>query len=263
MTQATDQSQALAGRNVVVTRPAHQAEHLAELIRRHGGKPILFPVLEIADIQDLRPLHVLIDRLDLFDVAIFISPNAVNKAINLIKARRTLPAKLKIVAIGKGSSKELERFGITDVIAPAARFDSENLLALPQMLDITGKHVVIFRGEGGREMLGDTLVSRGATVEYAECYRRSKPDANATQLLHHWARGDLDAITVTSSEGLRNLYDMVGKLGQQWLKTTPLFVLHERIAEAARELGLEQVIVTPPGDEAMLQAIMEWFSRKS
>jgi len=252
-------SATLDGRGVLVTRPAHQAAHLAELISAAAGKPVLFPVLEILDAADLQPLYALIDRLDSFDLAIFISPNAVNKAMNLIKSRRELPATLKIAAIGRGSSKELKPFGVTDIIAPSARFDSENLLEMPQLQNVAGRRIVIFRGDGGREVLGDTLAARGASVEYAECYRRSRPDASAGGLLRQWSRNEINAVTVTSSEGLRNLYDMLGKLGRQWLKTTPLFVPHQRILEVARELGLEQGVVTTAGDEGLVQGMIEWF----
>lgn len=252
-------SATLDGRGVLVTRPAHQAAHLAELIIAAAGKPVLFPVLEILDAADLQPLYALIDRLDSFDLAIFISPNAVNKAMNLIKSRRELPATLKIAAIGRGSSKELKHFGVTDIIAPSARFDSENLLEMPQLQNVAGRRIVIFRGDGGREVLGDTLAARGASVEYAECYRRSRPNASAGGLLRQWSRNEINAVTVTSSEGLRNLYDMLGKLGRQWLKTTPLFVPHQRILEVARELGLEQGVVTMAGDEGLVQGMIEWF----
>lgn len=255
-------TQPLGGRGVLVTRPAQQAQHLAELVRREGGKPILFPLLQIVDATDMGHLNALIDRLDEFDLAIFISPNAVDKAMNLIKARRDLPAHLKIATIGRGSSNELKHFGISEVIAPPLKFDSEGLLELPEMHDVAGKRVVIFRGEGGRELLGDTLTARGAMLEYAECYRRAKPDADAAGLLHLWARGELDAVTVTSAESLRNLYDMVGKLGREWLRKTPVFVPHEKIAQVARELGLAEVVVTPSGDEAMVQGLVAWFESK-
>lgn len=252
-------SASLDGRGVLVTRPAHQTEHLAELIVAAAGKPVLFPVLEILDADDLQPLYALIDRLDSVDMAIFISPNAVNKAMNLIKSRRELPATLKIAAIGRGSSKELKHFGITDIIAPTTRFDSENLLEMPQLQDVADQRIVIFRGDGGREVLGDTLAARGASIEYAECYRRSRPNASAGGLLRQWSRNEINAVTVTSAEGLRNLYDMLGKLGRQWLKTTPVFVPHPRILEVARELGLECAVATPAGDEGLVQGMIEWF----
>ena len=253
----------LAGLGILVTRPAHQSEHLANLIRQAGGNPILFPALEIVDIPDLQPLNALIDRLDQFDLAIFISPNAVNKAMNLIRARRKLPASLQIAAIGKGSAKVLAQYGVKNVITPKQRFDSEALLELPELQAVTDKRIVIFRGDGGRELLGDELSRRGAQLEYAECYRRQKPQADNGKLLYLWARNELHAITVTSSEVLHNLFDLVGKLGQQWLKKTPVFVPHERIAEAAREMGLQQVFVTEVGDEAMVAGILAWQKNKA
>lgn len=252
----------LNGKGILVTRPAHQAAELAERIVAANGKPVMFPVLEILDTADLAPLYALIDRLDEVDMAIFISPNAVNKAMNLIKSRRELPRHLQIAAIGRGSSRELKHFGIDRIIAPTARFDSENLLEMPELQDVAGKHIVIFRGDGGREVLGDTLAARGAKIEYAECYRRSRPDVNAGNLLRQWSRNEINAVTITSSEGLRNLYDMLGKLGRQWLKSTPVFVPHERILGVAQELGLEHGILTESGDEGLIAGMTEWFAEQ-
>lgn len=250
----------LNGKGILVTRPAHQAAELATQISAANGKPVIFPVLEILDTADLAPLYDLIDRLDAVDMAIFISPNAVNKAMNLIKSRRTIPATLQIAAIGRGSSRELKHFGIAKIIAPTARFDSENLLEMPELQDVAGKRIVIFRGDGGRELLGDTLTQRGALIEYAECYRRSRPDVNAGNLLRQWSRNEINAVTITSSEGLRNLYDMLGKLGRQWLKTTPVFVPHERILDVAQELGLEYAVLTDAGDDGLIAGMSTWFA---
>jgi uroporphyrinogen-III synthase len=252
----------LAGCGVVVTRPAHQAQHLMDLIAQAGGKPFLFPVLEIVEARDLAPFNNLVERLEQFDIAIFISPNAVSKAMNLIRARRGLPEHLMIAAIGKGSSRELSRLGVPDVVAPADNADSEALLTLPQMQQVAGKKIVIFRGEGGRELLGNELTARGAHIEYAECYRRHRPDSDARDLLYHWARNELDAIIVTSGEGLHNLYDMVGKLGRQWLKKTPVFVPHERLVEVAHSLGMAEVYGTGPGDEGLLEGVIEWYRNR-
>lgn len=263
MTGPSPDDKPLSGLNIVVTRPAHQAAHLASLITAAGGTPILFPVLAIADLPDLAPIHAVIDRLDEFDLAIFISPNAVAKAMNLIRARRALPRHLRIAAVGKGSARALKRLGVEKVIAPEGRFDSEALLALPELGPVQGQRVVIFRGEGGRELLAEELRRRGAVVEYAECYRRVRPDIDSGPLLHLWARGQLAAITVTSTESLHNLFDLVGRLGQQWLRDTPVFVPHERIAEAARSLGLARVFVTAPGDEGLVEGLIAWRKSES
>ncbi|KIO48801.1 uroporphyrinogen-III synthase [Nitrosospira sp. NpAV] len=249
----------LTGINILVTRPAHQADDLAARICLAGGNPVLFPVLEILDIGDQRPLLDLVARLDEFDLAIFISPNAVNKAMSLIQTKRSLPPTLKVAAVGQGTTRVLGNFGVNQVIAPAMRFDSEALLEMTELRQVQGKRIVIFRGDGGRELLGDGLLARGATLEYAECYRRVKPGTDAAPLLRAGARGEINAITITSSEGLRNLFDMVGEPGQVWLKKTPLFVSHERIAQTARKLGLDQVIRTAAGDEGLVQGLLEYF----
>jgi uroporphyrinogen-III synthase len=250
----------LGGRGIVVTRPAEQAGTLAELIRRAGGHALVFPVVEISDIPDLRALNAVLARLEEFDLAIFISPSAVDKAMNLVAARGGLPPRLRVATIGRGSVKALARFGVSTVIAPERRFDSEALLEMPALLEVGGKRIVIFRGEGGRELLAETLAARGAHVEYAECYRRTRPRADVSSLMRAWARRELHAIVVTSSEGMRHLFDMVGKLGQTWLQKTPVFVPHPRIAETARSLGVREVRLTGAGDEGIVAALADYFS---
>jgi len=249
----------LDGRSIVVTRPREQSLDLSASIKAAGGRAIQFPALTVVNAGDRRTLNALIDRLDQFDFAIFVSPTAVNRAMSLIRARRELPTGLRIAAIGKGSARELRRFDVGEVLTPEHRFDSEGLLALAEFADLKGRSIVIFRGQGGRELLGNVLMERGATIEYAECYRRVRPSGDGSVLLKAWARGEIDAITVTSAESLRNLFDMIGTLGRPFLRKTPLFVPHQRIAELARELGIATVVVTASGDAEMLADIIRYF----
>ena len=254
----------LQGINVLVTRPEHQCAFLAESIRKLGGNPVIFPVLEISDIKDQKPLLEIIQRLDTFDLAIFVSPNAVEKTIPLIRSHRgtldPLPVHMKIAAVGKGTARALKKYGIEEVITPENRFDSEALLEQSALQRVTGKHVVIFRGNGGRPLLGDTLIQRGALLEYAECYQRSKPDNDPSWLISNWSQNKINAVVITSSEGLQNLFDIIGLHGQQLLKITPVFTAHERIASKARKAGLETVVQTSgSGDQGILQGIQDFF----
>lgn len=251
----------LAGRGIVVTRPAQQSGPLAGRIGAAGGEAILFPVLEIIDTPDLQPLIDVIARLDDYQLAVFISPNAVVRAMKQVVARRQWPAAMRVAAIGKGSVRELERFGVSGVLAPERHFDSEHLLELPELQAVAGQRVVIFRGDGGRELLGDTLAARGARVDHVECYRRARPAADAAPLLQAWAGNRLNAVTITSSEGMRNLFAMVGPSGQPLLQQTPLFAPHPRIAAVARELGCRNVIESAPGDDGLMDALLRYFGR--
>lgn len=257
---ATRRQAPLAGRHIVVTRPAGQATHLAEALVELGAHPVLFPVLAIEDVPDAAPLLDVAIRLDRYDWAVFVSPNAVDKALAVVLAHRQWPARVRVATVGHSSEEALARHGIRDVVAPQERFDSEALLELPPLQDMAGKRVIVFRGDGGRDLFGDTMKARGAEVDYVVCYRRTKPALDAAPLLKLWSDGRLDALTVTSSEGLRNLYEMVGKLGQSWLKKTPTFVPHARIAEQARALGFTRVILTGPADAGLLAGLIEHLS---
>jgi uroporphyrinogen-III synthase len=250
----------LAGRGIVITRPRDRALGLTELVKVAGGRPIAFPTLEIVAVPASRALENLVDRLHTFDLVIFVSPTAARRGIELIRARRELPAPLPVAAIGKGSARELERLGLKHVIVPTGGTDSEALLALPQLQAMQGRSVIIFRGAGGRELLGATLAQRGASVEYAECYRRVRPQADVQGLLRAFSDGEIHAVTVTSAEALNNLFDLIGTPGRHWLCRTPLFAVHERIAGRARELGIVDVVVSGTGDDAMVAALIRYFA---
>ena len=255
---------ALVGRTVVVTRPAAQSAALAAAIEAAGGTALRFPLLEISPVEDVAPLEDIARRLDQFDFACFVSPNAVEHALGVVLRQRGWPEHLQAVAIGTSSEAALARHGIARVIAPRERFDSEALLALPALAAeaVTGRRAVIFRGDGGRELLGDTLVERGATVEYVTCYHRSRPAADAKQLVELARAGRLDALTLTSSEGVANLIDMLGADAAEVLAGTTLFVPHARIDQRARELGALNVVLTGAADAGLLAGLVSHFGKR-
>lgn len=250
----------LAGVAVLVTRPREQAEGLASAIQGRGGTAIFFPAIEIAPPTDPHVLAERIGRLAEFDFCIFISPTAVDQAWPRILARHgDWPRGHTLAAVGGGTLRSLQRYGARGVLVPEAGADSESLLALPELRDMTGKRVLIFRGEGGREVLADTLKRRGARVEYAECYRRVKPRVDPAPLLDLWRGGGIHAVVVTSREILTNLLELLGDAGLPLVRDTPMFTLHERIAAEARERGVVNVHVTLPGDTGLLAALVERY----
>lgn len=244
----------LAGLKIAVTRPRDQAAELVKRIERLGGMPLLFPLLEITPPADQDSLREQIARLQEADLAIFISPNAVSYGMAAIRAGGVLPPSLRIATVGQGSARALRDLGVDDVIVPVERSDSEALLALPEMQNVSGWRVAILRGDGGRELLGDTLKARGATVEYITCYRRSKSQFEAASLL----AAEPDAITATSSEALGHLWDMLEQPAKTRLAATPLFVPHARIAGLAQQQGWRHIILAEPGDDGMMAALIAW-----
>ena len=120
-----------------------------------------------------------------------------------------------------------------------------------------GKRVVIFRGDGGREELGATLSARGAHVDYVACYRRAPPASGAAGLHEAFREGRVDAVTITSSEGLDNLWALGDAAMRAAWRRCPTFVPHPRIAEHARAMGLS-VVETAGGDAGLLAGLLEW-----
>lgn len=249
----------LQGLHVVVTRPAHQANKLCDLIETHGGQAIRFPVLEIVPKIDSEFLQH-IQHLNDYQIALFISPNAVRHALPAIEAHGGLPPHIRIGAVGKATAAALTEQDYPVHIFPEEAFDSESLLALAALQDVRDKNIIIFRGVGGREHLADTLRKRGAQVCYAECYQRCKPKHDAQELLQRWAQHTLDIIIITSVEGLRNLMDMVGPDAGPRLFATPLVVVSERMVEEARQLGFKDTIIcaAKAGDQQVLDALLQW-----
>lgn len=247
----------LAGRTIVVTRPRAQADALAAAIRAAGGEPFVFPLLEIGPAPDPAPLAAAVARLADYALAVFISPNAVDYSLPAILARGPWPAALTPAAVGQGTVRALAARGIGGTVAPVERFDSEALLELPELQAdrVAGRRVAIFRGDGGRELLADTLRERGATVDCIPCYARSAPAAGAAPLLARWREAGIDAFTVSSSEGLRYLVDMLDGEWRVRLAATPVFVPHARIADNAAALGLARVVLTAPADAGIIEGL--------
>ena len=285
------ESGTLQGRGVLITRPQPLAARLATAVRAAGGTPIVFPTIEILPPPDPVAVQSVLARLHEFDFAVFISQNAVLQAERL--RRGPWPGGVRAAAVGAGTAAALRDAGIGPVIAPRDGGDSEALAALPEFRDLGGRSVVIFRGAGGRSWLRDTLAARGARVEYAECYVRGIPcqgagvptdrdagvptdqdagvptdqDAGVPQhpgvgtLLAKWRDGDVQAVVITSAEGLANLQVLLGEANHALLRATPVFVPHPRIAQSATAAGVARVIVTGPGDAGIVAGLTAYFRR--
>ena len=247
----------LAGLTILVTRPEHQAEPLCRLIETAGGQPLRLPALTILHTNDDLALSQRLSQLSDYQIAIFISPNAVTYGLDAIERCGGMVDSLLLAAVGKGSAHALHhRLGRKPDLVPQGSFDSEALLALGPLQHISGKRILIFRGVGGREHLADTLRQRRAIVDYAEVYRRATPPSPADG---GWL-DKTDIITLTSCEAIQNLVTMTPEAARAALFAKPLVVISQRCAEHARQLGFAQAIHISPqaSDEAMANTLIEW-----
>ncbi len=235
------------GRRLLVTRPARQAESLAEALRKAGHEPVLLPLIAIEPRQfpapDLAP----------GDLLIVVSPNAASHGLARLLP---LPAGVTVATVGKGTAREVRRLlGREPDVCPRARFDSEGLLAEPALQAVAGRRVFIVRGVGGREALAEGLAARGAEVHHLETYARV-PLPAAAELDRLLAGAALDAVLATSGEIIDRLVAETPPPRHPALLTLPLLVIHPRQAERAREHGFRRIISATDGsDGAIIDAL--------
>ena len=248
---------------VIITRPAAQAAGLAAAVAALGRTPVLLPLLEISPLPDQRPLQAVLAGLADYALVAFVSPNAIDAAFAHIAA---WPSGVALAVLGEGSRAALALHGVTDANARIASpgleagSDSESLLRALDLSTLAGKRVLIVRGESGRELMADGFAAAGAVVTTVAAYRRQVPAmcAELAAALHALLATPNDWI-VTSSEALRGLAALVAQLDpastvskmqqQRWI------VPHARIAETARALGLERIILSGSGDVRLLAAL--------
>lgn len=248
----------LAGLGIIVTRPARQAAGFAQKLAALGASPIVFPAIVILPPENRAALDAAHARLSDFELAFFVSANAVEYGV---PDPARWPVRIASFAPGPGTAAALAAVGIVDVQIPTTTFDSVGLLALPALADLSGRRVVLFRGEGGRDLLANTLRARGARVDEVPCYRRAAPSSGSAGLIEALRRGRAHALTVTSSEGLDNLWTIVGDEGRRLLATLPVFAPHPRIVQRARKLGLDAVEAAS-GDAGLIAGLLEWVAKR-
>lgn len=245
----------LEGLGVVVTRPLEPGRVLARALEARGARVFLFPALAIEDIAPTPELRAALDALPLAALAIFVSAHAVEKGLAVVRARGPWPAGVEVAAIGDATARALRNSGFERVISPAGRHDSEGLLETARLQAVRGENIIVFRGEGGREQMKETLEARGARVSYAQCYRRVRPAADAAPLIAAFDRGEVQAVSALSGETLENFVEMLGTEGERRLKAAALVVPHPAIGAHRAAARFARIMVCEPGADGLGSAL--------
>ncbi len=244
----------LTGLQILVTRPAIQADKLCARLAQLGGTVLHLPVLQIQPCEFVTPATN-------FDLLIFISTNAVQHGQAVLHAY----PEARLAAVGTATVQALQALGHQIDITPEHAANSESLLTHP-LLQSPPAHVMIVRGSGGRELLRDTLGARGSEVQVLEVYQRltAIPDADAYRAVQQQLFNDeLDIISITSVETLHALHNLLDDQSLQYARQCTLLLGSQRIASAARATGWsgECIIADSPEDNSMLTALTRWHTR--
>lgn len=249
----------LTGIGVLVTRPDHQAGHLCQLIEAEDGAAVRYPALAIRPRLDRAAVRAAVGPIDRYNLVVFVSANAVRFGADILGERRDLP----VAAIGQATAAALNAAGYRVSLMPAEGADSESLLALPQLAQMSGQRVLIVRGSGGMDLMREVMTARGALIQYAEVYTRepARPSAGLqAEIEQLWRQGGISAYTATSVELLEALVGIVTPRCRELMDSTALVTGSERVAAAAFRLGLGSplLLADSPEDVALIHALVRW-----
>ena len=267
--EASPNTRLLQGQVILNTRPAHQQGELTHLLQQEDARVIAFPVIDIQPIAIGAPQRRLADAVADYDILLFVSRNAVEGALRFIDCRRLNPS-VRLGVIGSATRAALaaafEAGGIDldDCMVAGEPYNSEALLQSQAMQQVEGKRVLILRGQQGRNLLGDELRRRGATVDYAEVYRRALPQSTAADFNRLVAAGFPTLVILTSAEGMHNLFDLVDEVAVHSLCRIPWLLISERMRESALKLGHNAtvLIAQSASDNGIRQTICDWADQR-
>ncbi len=247
---------------VLVTRPEDQAGHFIDMINSSNGTAINLPTIDIAasplNDEQKKKLHNLAD----VNIVIFVSVNAVNYALEALKSlKMTFPENLIVAAVGPSTASALQQNNVQVDIVPESDFSSEGLLATPELDEIAGEKILIFKGQYGRELLSAELEERYADVDSIECYQRVIPNVDIKPIIKSLKAGSIDAVTATSVSSISNLFEMFGNQSKL-LVDVPFVVASRRIAQFCDDYEIKHTTIADnAGDKAMLDALSELANR--
>jgi len=236
---------------VLITRPKAKAQQLALLLTQQG---IINTSQTLFDYQSNASAHDIAKALDHADILIFVSVAAVEFAHASYPLSNNLSQ--TIFAVGNATKKALQAIGISTILSPPPQQEhSEGLLKLSELSKVTGKRIIIFRGNGGREHIANSLTLRGAEVQYIESYQRVWRTLT-TNIAEQWRAEKINCIVVTSNDILiallKYLSSATNGIDDYWQSQCLWVVVSDRIEKNAKDLGLTRVVNTHSANSQIL-----------
>ncbi|MCJ2378748.1 uroporphyrinogen-III synthase [Vibrio sp. ZSDZ34] len=240
---------------ILVARPGSSGELLCQSIRDSGGIALHFPFVEIkTNTKNTNWLN----SLKKADIIIAVSQYAVSGIQELFgNEKASWPKGCIYLGVGQKTAHELSKASQQNVHYPEIS-DSEHLLQLPELHQVKGKNIIILRGNGGRELIEQTLTSRGARVNYEEVYVRTKLPISFQSDIKQWQDSHIDTLIVTSGEQLEHLVSSVVLAHETpWLFKQTLIVPSERILQQAKDYGFLHITNAKGASNTQLLAALQ------
>lgn len=255
----------LAGRTVVVTRAAAQAQRFTELLQASGARVIEAPAIVIGPPASWEPLDTALTALETFTWVVFTSTNGVlmvDRRLAALGLGWPALAGRRVAAIGPATADALREHGVRVDVVPA-EYRAEGLVSRLRPLLTAADRVLLPRAAQTRDVLVTALRELGVQVIEVAAYATRKADGGAPRLAEALAAGSIDAVTFTSSSTARNFAEaFTDEERRAWRGRVAVASIGPITAATAAEYGLTTDIM--PGEytiPALARAIAEYFAR--
>ncbi|GGD70128.1 uroporphyrinogen-III C-methyltransferase [Lacimicrobium alkaliphilum] len=241
----------------LLLRPEGKCQQSCERFAAAGIPVVGLPLLRIEpQAEQLEQLTETLLSLPAQSKVIFTSTSAANLALEAM-ADKTWPSQLSYFAVGNSSAEIIRQAGLA-VQVPEQQ-DSEGLLALAELQAVNGLPVLLVKGEGGRELLAESLAERGAVLTPLSIYRRQRVEQpKPTQ---QWKPEQIQCIITTSGELMDAAFS---QFDRDWLKTLPWILVSDRLIQQATERGITQVIRSEnASDDALINTARHFMEQQS
>jgi uroporphyrinogen-III synthase len=242
----------------LIVRPGVEGQQLCSILQEHNIHALHLPLIDFEAASSTS-----IDTIEHFnqsDILIFVSKPSVQYTSSLLNDTQLKwpTTACDIFAIGQPTSHALAKLSKQKVYFPEIS-DSEHLLAMPQLQNISGKRVTIVRGDSGRELIYDSLLKLGAKVQYLEVYKRRIIKYDYSKKIEEWQQNRVSSIVVTSEQQLRLLVKNIPRKQLPWIQSLNLILPSNRIVYVANQLGFEYAFDSKGASNSALFPVIQRF----
>ncbi len=256
----------LSGKTICITRSLEQSQGMAELIKKRGGIPFLFPTVKQIAV-DLSEEEILLLRgLSDKDWIILTSANGVRFFLEALKKAEVdiEKAGFSIACVGPQTSAAASSAGLKVILVPD-EFTGMSLAETIKKSVPVGSRIVYPRPEKISKDLKNELEQAGYNFDEIVVYRTVPDNSYVEEAVSAFSSGTIDAVTFTSGSTVRNFLALLQPHIDvfQALESVVVAVIGPSTKKAAEKLDI-RVDVMPEDYTvvAMLDALEKYFSGK-
>ena len=244
----------LAGVKVLLTRPKELISGMADLLRQRGAEVLELPAIRTEPVKDEAPVQEALETLARhgYDWVVFTSPSGVRIFFDDLRRWSDLRVLggVKIAAIGQGTRKTLQDFGLKADFVPSVSYGDALGAELAQVC-VPGSRILIPRAAEGNPKLTEALRAvKDAQVTDLATYETVYAASRVIDQREAMESGEVDFAVFTSASTVKGFAAASPELD---FRTVKAICIGKQTCAAAQALGMR----TWTSEKATLESLAD------